>query len=575
LIACEVSKAPPCDSDANCPLNATCSSEKLCVCDDKYVISGDWTKCLQVQPHPYSSADKCEENSQCSGWMGVGAICSENMCVCKDNYHYLHGFCTKSIGLDEKCTEDDDCYEGYSYEAVKCDSKKKVCVCAEGFYRINDAYNVCRKQGISVGDECMFDMDCAGGLYCNQTAYRCANSSKDVFNTTKVPWTPIEYEYKEGDICQTSCYPRGKLECFLDKCTCRNGFSNYKDYCTRDLGETCSNHSECAHIGNAECSGVCRCKLPYVKTKDNRNCKLARPYGAQCQSDEACMTLGGGAYCKADGIYKNCNCKQGYHYVDSLKLCIPDKVPQESCYQDFDCVADSSSCVNGNCTCHDGYHENSALCVADVNVLGDYCLNVKDCSISNNTVCKNSKCTCVNNYFATEDQVTCLKGVAAACSNVTQDCAADGSSCIQGKCACPDNYVGSSDFSKCLPVVVKGRKCEEDSQCRDKLGIEGGACVDGVCGCKEGYHFNNNYCWKSTKLGETCQYESQCYLKSGLLDRVKCRNGICACEFQYEQAEDLECRSGVGKEGASAAVTGLFLLIAVLNMRDGWTAGRP
>ena len=45
-------------------------------------------------------------------------------------------------------------------------------------------------------------------------------------------------------------------------------------------------------------------------------------------------------------------------------------------------------------------------------------------------------------------------------------------------------------------------------------------------------------------LGESCEKESQCYLKSGQLNRVKCENGYCKCDYQYEQTMDLDCRSG-------------------------------
>ena len=45
-------------------------------------------------------------------------------------------------------------------------------------------------------------------------------------------------------------------------------------------------------------------------------------------------------------------------------------------------------------------------------------------------------------------------------------------------------------------------------------------------------------------LGDPCEMQSQCYLKSGHLDRVNCENGFCKCENQYQQTPDLDCLSG-------------------------------
>ena len=40
-------RGPPCDTTEDCPQDATCSAAKFCQCANHYVISGDWTRCLQ------------------------------------------------------------------------------------------------------------------------------------------------------------------------------------------------------------------------------------------------------------------------------------------------------------------------------------------------------------------------------------------------------------------------------------------------------------------------------------------------------------------------------------------------
>ena len=51
------------------------------------------------------------------------------------------------VGLGSTCDVDDDCYDGYSFEAVKCGTGN-TCECADEYYAVGGGvYNACRKKG--------------------------------------------------------------------------------------------------------------------------------------------------------------------------------------------------------------------------------------------------------------------------------------------------------------------------------------------------------------------------------------------------------------------------------------------
>ncbi|KAJ4450784.1 hypothetical protein ANN_02214 [Periplaneta americana] len=86
-----------CGDELPCIENSFCNNETwTCECNDFFVMSADWTKCLPIIATPYLSV--CEESTQCTPRMGQGASCEEAKCVCTEGFHYLHGLCYKSSG---------------------------------------------------------------------------------------------------------------------------------------------------------------------------------------------------------------------------------------------------------------------------------------------------------------------------------------------------------------------------------------------------------------------------------------------------------------------------------------------
>ncbi|XP_023702730.2 tenascin-like [Cryptotermes secundus] len=508
---------PPCEVAAQtCFEHATCSTEiRACVCEEFFVMSGDWTKCLPVAAIPYDSA--CEENTQCSARMGQGSSCLSGKCACKDGFHYLQGMCHKSSGYGEPCIVDNDCYGAFSYESLSCVEQK--CDCSEGYYLVGRSY--CRRMG-NVGEECVFDMDCqfeAGHCesnICVNTAEGSQNVLSFVGNSVSNYSTEITTESPKielGDACELHEECTAAIEnseCFANFCVCTPGYSNFDGSCKPDLGGTCSETGDIDYISRAECRGnILRCKAPYIITQDNRECRIGRLYGLQCQVPEQCRFSGEHAICTAVGNRNLCQCAAGHRFVDEIQLCSPIKGIGEECEYPYDCVVTSGNvhCVANTCTCLEGFHVTRGDCTPDVKALGDPCLDTTDCT---NAIpyssCISSKCQCSSGYF--EDPTA-------------------------------DNV--------CVTVATThGDDCQEDVQCHETLGQDGGACIDGACACKEDYHFRSDFCREKRVLGEVCEQNSQCYLESKELDRVECRNGICQCGYSYTQTQNLDCSSGVG-----------------------------
>lgn len=61
--------------------------------------------------------------------MLVGTECHPELkqCACIEGYHYRNGQCRKTNSYNEKCTTNDDCYDGYDIESLQCDSGKCKC----------------------------------------------------------------------------------------------------------------------------------------------------------------------------------------------------------------------------------------------------------------------------------------------------------------------------------------------------------------------------------------------------------------------------------------------------------------
>jgi len=329
------------------------------------------------------------------------------------------------------------------------------------------------------------------------------------------------------------------------------------------------------YIVRAECrGGLIRCKAPYIITQNNRECKIGRLYGAQCQVPEQCRYSGDYAECVEVSSRFLCQCAVGYHFANEINLCVKTKDVGQHCEESYECVVTSGKvdCIDSDCACLEGFHDTNGDCVPDVTALNDPCLVDTDCTAAiDYTACENSKCQCKRGYFAdTTTNTSCITGIGGGCTNNSECDAVNSSFCNNTVCACENNTIPSAGNNKCLDGSVSfGDECEEASQCSKLLGSEGSACVEGKCTCKEDYHFRNELCREKKVLGESCEGTSQCYSESKEMDKVECRNGICQCGYAYTQTQDLDCKSGVSGQSASFGFV-IGALVVVLLRQTKW-----
>ncbi|XP_069679083.1 prion-like-(Q/N-rich) domain-bearing protein 25 [Periplaneta americana] len=572
-----------CGDELPCIENSFCNNETwTCECNDFFVMSADWTKCLPIIATPYLSV--CEESTQCTPRMGQGASCEEAKCVCTEGFHYLHGLCYKSSGYGEDCSTDDDCFGGFSHETLSCVNNK--CTCSENYYLIGA--DDCRKIGTADGDDCAFDNDCQyEGGFCNTAdsrSYVCTSANESVLSLpddSVLTQSALNAKVDQaastnalGGVCTTSEECSSDLpnsECFGGICVCELGYSDYNSECKPDLGEKCSNPEE--YIKYAKCTDELNsCHLPNIISEDNRSCRAGRlSTNNQCQVPEQCRLIGGHTRCIKVITWPTCECEVGYHFVDEIKICLKDKGIGDTCEHGYECAINTgnATCIENVCQCLEGHHATNGDCTVDVVALNDSCLAKSDCSdVIEFSSCIGNTCQCDSGYYQDPSRNdTCITGIGGACSSDSGCGHIHSSYCSESeqKCACVDGTVQNEEGSKCLQIASTfGDDCEEDVQCIDALGKEGSACLMGLCLCTDNYHFRNHICVEKRFLGDVCEKNMQCYLESNQTDRVQCQNGKCLCTYDYVQTEDLDCKSSSARVSSSTIITGVCLVIGVV-----------
>ena len=119
----------------------------------------------------------CQDSLQCSATLFGGGYCIKDVdggrCGCRPGHHYLKGRCWKSsgecrprppnppflrprvsplssfrsVGLGDNCTQDENCWVGYDFEASVCSAENEsasVCKCAPGYYQRE--HSSCRRK---------------------------------------------------------------------------------------------------------------------------------------------------------------------------------------------------------------------------------------------------------------------------------------------------------------------------------------------------------------------------------------------------------------------------------------------
>ncbi|XP_031841133.1 uncharacterized protein LOC116430740 [Nomia melanderi] len=493
-----------CDGDSDCPIKNSVCINKICQCASGYVINGSLTACIKVVT---AYNDDCEESIQCSSYLHSGAACVNKVCTCIDGYYYLHGRCNAYTGLLGKCRLDEDCYVHAEYGAASCDNG--VCKCSPGYYQRE--YRTCRPEGKVVGDACVIDNDCKlDNAYCDDN--KCSIKKDKSISVHKENMLQESYELEQiATELRTNCTTNeacgeNALCSELGICICKRGyfFDTSTTKCVPELGESCQENDN-STIEYAECKNKkWNCVSGRVSSASNQQClKLTRVYNNSCLNNENCQIFGPDSICEN----KKCICNENSHFVESEMFCWLKTGFNGTCQRDIDCYIDgintSLSCTNKVCSCPEGTHANS-----------DYT-------------------DCLENYI----------GINSSCT-MDSECQPNNSVCRKNYCTCKENYTATS-FKSCKPLRLFGESCDADVQCSTTVPNAICSAVDTsttnkVCSCSEDYHYRFNKCNKRKVLGEICLDLGECYLNSNQ-HRVKCKNGQCACDWDYVKVNDTVC----------------------------------
>ncbi|PSN33254.1 hypothetical protein C0J52_26751 [Blattella germanica] len=382
-LACEAALGPSCTTNDECFSNAVCENGE-CHCTAEYVISGNWTQCLPMIAVPYNST--CEESPQCTARMGPGAVCSEGICVCSADYHYLHGLCYRSADYGEHCDHEDECYGGYSYESLYCDANS-TCSCAPGFELVKEHYGICRRVGYAVGEECFFDIDCkATNTVCDFSAGLCVDNSATSMSLSNNETDSIQM--KSVTLMKATCKDSSEcsqsMDCILGACVCKAGYYMAGTVCLRDIGEACLTDTDCSGLGSSTCkNNVCACKAGYFANDANNLCLTG--VTASCEESE-CLA----EFSECNETTHTCVCPGLNVSNVAYSKCLPVGAFGSNCEEDVQCTGflgeEGGGCVDGVCGCINGYHYNN-----------DYCWEIRHSQGKNNSdVLKGRKNGCID-----------------------------------------------------------------------------------------------------------------------------------------------------------------------------------
>nr|XP_031845729.1 fibrillin-1-like [Nomia melanderi] len=132
----------PCTRSEECAnvAGAICTDREVCDCSAGTVINSAGSTCLPVAKEFLA---ECEEDNQCIETFSQNAACVDQVCRCRDRYHFEPEMnrCFVNTELDGTCGNSYECYQASeanrTSKGVQC--VKNVCVCAKDFYREDDA----------------------------------------------------------------------------------------------------------------------------------------------------------------------------------------------------------------------------------------------------------------------------------------------------------------------------------------------------------------------------------------------------------------------------------------------------
>ncbi|XP_043251117.1 prion-like-(Q/N-rich) domain-bearing protein 25 isoform X1 [Colletes gigas] len=268
--------------------------------------------------------------------------------------------------------------------------------------------------------KCHYDVDCTDNAYCwNQEACLCKDGYIVYKNRTHVECLKVATAI--GDPCVADIQCRVTFapysECRQNICQCSEG-SHYMEgrcYESVGLGQVCQSNRNC-YVKDSYCvTGFCRCTLKYHPNPRNDGCIPSAELGDKCFNDYECVA-------ENSSCIEVCSCRVDYVLSNDGKQCLKAaNSVGEPCQEDSQCrlfLKDTKCGPNGECSCIENFHRSGYACLKDV-ALNDRCENHRECITEThrdsyftevtNLDCVNGVCVCANDYTMTEELRDCIR----------------------------------------------------------------------------------------------------------------------------------------------------------------------
>ncbi|XP_057341498.1 protein draper-like [Microplitis mediator] len=398
---------------------APCSPYKIQACcndNDVCKYGGGYFSCISQAMLGVS----CRSTYECAV---RNSQCIDNLCQCTSLHVPASNNKCKRRYLGRLCYDNSNC-EPLLNNTV-C-SKNKRCVCGNNYYPTIE--DICVRAHNSF---CLDNEPCANDSFCIDNKCQC--KPNQVFRDFKCVSKDL------GESCEnhTDCYGVRFAICSKDKkCICSNNYlALSKTKCQPSLGGFCLKNDQCVIKHSICVENKCQCTIGYSSLLEEHRC-IRRSLGKFCVSNADCKDLKNSKCSVGDNV---CVCNDD-NFAFNRSTCTP--VINGFCSSDESCEFNGFTCIENKCQCKPNFLLLSPDTCVKKQLLFS-CNDTSECSEPWHALCsKDKKCVCKSNNVALSTS-SCSPILDGYCWKNDQ-CVAENSICVNFRCECKRDFIAVS-----------------------------------------------------------------------------------------------------------------------------------